>query len=228
MIHDLPLPDCPPLGPLDDDDQPIEIPTEWNGDPLTLLPDHYVLNDEEAELAKRYRNNDISGGYLRSQIAAFRAPAPVEQHERRREALAEIQTQLCETPFVLPATFVTVFGDDSINNRLRHNNIWLDLAPLVFDPPSIANCKAVQFTSEGQGCFYFSLLLSSDGDHCVLYHEDEAIETYPPPPKLSSRLSSIVFSRCCTKFDLWLANYFIDCRAQDSHYNEALERYPGM
>ena len=85
MIRNLQLPTCPPLGPIDDDDQPTEVPTGWNGDPFTLLPDPYVLNDEEAELAKRYRNNDISGGYLRSQIAAFRAPQPLEHHERRQK-----------------------------------------------------------------------------------------------------------------------------------------------
>ena len=228
MIRNLQLPVCPPLGPVEDDGQPTEIPSDWNGDPFTLLPDHYVLNDEEADLAARYRNNDISGGYLRSQVAAFRAPQPPEQHKRRREALSEIQGQIRETPFALPATFVTVFSDDSINNRLRHNNIWLDIAPLVVDLPNIARCKAVQFTSEGQGCLYFSLLLSDDGNHCVLYHEDEAVEPYPPPPKLSPRFSSIAFSQCCSTFDIWLAHYFVDCRDQDSHYTEMLEQYPGM
>jgi hypothetical protein len=228
MIHDLQLPVCPPLGPVEDDGQPTEIPREWNGDPLTLLPDPYVLNAKEAELATRYRNNDISGGYLRSQIAAFRAPQPLEYHERRREALAEVQRQLRETPFVLPPLFVTVFGDDAINNRLRHNTIWLNLAPLVFTPSSIGDCKAVQFTSEGQGCFYFSLLLCKDGDHCVLYHEDEAIVPYPPPPKLSPRLPSIAFSQCCSSFDSWLAHYFVDCREHDIHYTKMLEQYPGL
>ncbi len=56
MIHDLQLPVCPPLGPVEDDGHPTEIPNEWNGDPLTLLPDPYVLNAKEAELATRYRN----------------------------------------------------------------------------------------------------------------------------------------------------------------------------
>ena len=65
---------CPALGPIEDDEPPVEIPRDWNGNPFTLLPEIYVLDEEELQLAERYRNNDISGGYLRSQIAAFRAP----------------------------------------------------------------------------------------------------------------------------------------------------------
>ena len=227
-MHDLQLPTCPIFGPIEDDEQPVVIPGDWNGDPFTLLPEVCVLSDEELELAERYRNNDISGGYLRSQIAAFRAPRPQEQHERRRLALAEIQNQLDGTRFVLPDAFVTVLGDDAINDRLRHNNIWLDLAPLTFHLPGIDGCVAIQFTSEGQGCCYFSLLLSGDADHCVLYHEDEAVEPYPPPPTISPRLASTAFFQCCRSFDLWLAHYFVDCRQHDDRYTEMLQKFPGM
>ena len=227
-MHDLQLPACPTLGPIGDDEEPVEIPDGWNGDPFTLLPEVYILDDEESELAHKYRNNDISGGYLRSQIAAFRAPQPQEQHERRRIALSELQKQFVGSPWSLPDAFIRVFSDDSINDRLRHNNIWLDLVPLSYRLPNVEDCSAIQFTSEGQGCCYFSLLLSEDGDHCVLYHEDEAVESYPPPPRISPRLSSIPFERCCNSFDVWLAHYFVDCRQHDDRYTEMLQKFPGM
>ena len=227
-MNDLQLPMCPALGPIEDDEPPVEIPRDWDGDPFTLLPEIYVLDEEELQLAERYRNNDISGGYLRSQIAAFRAPQPQEYHVRRRMALLEIQNQIRGSQFVLPDDFLTVFEDDSINDRLRHNNIWLDLVPLTFQLPNVDHCAAFQFTSEGQGCFYFSLLLSDDGDHRVLYHEDEAIESYPPPPTISPRLGSIPFFQCCGSFRVWLAHYFVDCRHHDGRYTEMLKKFPGM
>jgi len=227
-MHDLQLPTCPTLGPIGDDEHPVKMPSDWNGDPFTLLPDVYVLNDEESELAQKYRNNDISGGYLRSQIAAFRAPQPQEQHERRRMALSEVQKQILGSPFVLPDAFISVFNNDLFNDRLRHNNIWLDLVPLTFRLPNNDGCAAIQFTSEGQGCCYFSLLLSDDEDHCVLYHEDEAVESYPPPPSISPRLASIPFVRCCNSFDVWLAHYFVDCRQHDDRYTEMLQTFTDM
>ena len=158
MKQDLHLQTCPPLGPLADDEEPISLPEDWDGDPFTLLPHEYVLNAEETELAERYRNNDISGGYVRSQIAAFRAPKKTEEHLRRRQILTQIQDQILDTPFELPDSFVQLCINDSFVDRLRHNNVWLDLVPLLVEIPRMDRCKAIQVTSEGQGCCYFSLV----------------------------------------------------------------------
>ncbi len=87
--------------------------------------------------------------------------------------------ELDGSPFVLPNSFIRLCNEDSIVNRIRHNNIWLDPMPLVVVLPKIERCVAVQIFYEGQGCFYFSLLLCDDGGHRVLFHEDEIVVPYP-------------------------------------------------
>jgi hypothetical protein len=227
-LSHFPLPECPPLGPLDDDETPLELPSGWLGDLFSLLPDRYVLSEEERDLASRYRNNDVSKGYLRSQIAEFRAPRSEEHHRERRAQLDTLKTYLVDTPWKLPDSFVSLCENHEYVNRIRHNNIWLRPIPTLVPPPDQPNSRAVQIFYEGQGCCYFSLLLADDGDHCVLYHEDPIVDSVRPPYAAVEDLDRVKLFRCCDSFDLWLAYYFVDCRAHDDNYNSMLKRFPGM
>jgi len=224
------LPKCGFLGPCDpDEDESKSLPVDWTGDPFTYLPDRYVLTDEERDLANRYRNNDLSGGYFRSQIACFRAPKPDAQHERRRMHLASIRSQIEPIGFSLPASFQLLADRDDYVDRLRHNNIWFDIFPTMFDFPCSPECKLIQAFREGHSGDQWSLLLIPDGSHFVIYHAETLdIDGNYPNGGWKPDIQEFAFFECARSFDEWLTVYFLDCIRSDAHYAEMLKRYPGM
>lgn len=222
------MPTCPPMGPLDEDDSAQELPADWDGDPFALLPERYQLSAEELDLANRYRNNDISKGYIRSQIAAFRAPRPDSHHIQRQTRFAALKESLKATSYVLPKSFIRLCESDDFVNRIRHNNVWLHPVPTLVVLPNRTNSRAVQVFYEGQGCCHFSLLLHDDGTHSVLYHEEPIVDIVHEPYAVVDDLDSVEIFRCCDSFDRWLALYFLECKAHDENYASMLERFPGM
>lgn len=224
------LPTCDFLGPPGpDDEEPHALPADWSGDPFRYLPEFYTLTEEESDLARRYRSGDMSGGYLRSQIACFRAPRPATQHQQRRENLSIARTQSEAVGVVLPRSFVTLAGRDEYVERIRHNNIWFDIFPSLVDFPSSPECKLLQVACEGQGCDHWSLLLIPDGSHIVVYHSESLdIEGNYPGEGWQPDIATFEFFECAASFDEWLTVYFLDCIRGDEHYSEMLERYPEM
>ena len=224
------LPKCDFLGPPDPDDEaPQALPSDWSGDPFYYLPASYTLTAEESDLAQRYRSGDMSGGYLRSQIACFRAPRHSAQHHRRRDNLSVAQTQAEVAGLVLPRSFVALARRDEYVDRIRHNNIWLDIFPSLVDFPSSPEYKLLQVAYEGQGCCHWSLLLIPDGSHIVVYHSESLdIEGNYPSEEWQPKLATFEFFECAASFDEWLTVYFLDCIRGDEHYSAMLKRYPGM
>lgn len=225
-----PLAKCDYFGPIDsEDDEPVILPADWSGDPFEYLPEPYTLSEEEKDLAERYRSGDISGGYLRSQIACFRAPQPAKEHERRRVHLAEVQSQTVVHGVLLPESFLQLAERDDDVDRIRHNTIWFDIFPSLVDFPASPKWKLLQCFREGQGCDYWSLLLMTDGSHVVVYHSESLdIKGNYPGSGWKPDIASYEFFQCGRSFDEWLAVYFLDCIRGDQHYAEMLEKYPGM
>lgn len=215
-----------PPGP--DDDEANSLPPNWTGDPFDYLPNSYTLTEDEADLAARYRNGDMSGGYLRSQIACFRAPRPIAQHEKRRADLEVVETQAAATGVTLPESFKRLAASDDYVDRIRHNNIWFDIFPSLVDFPASRNCKLLQAFCEGQGSDHWSLLLIPDGSHLVVYHSESLDIDGNFPVGWKPDIKTFEFFVCASSFDEWLAVYFVDCIRGDRRYSEMLERYPGI
>src|SRR5262245_743358 len=131
------LPKCHYFGPhFGEKPDRVTLPTNAAADPFAFLPDAIELSPEELDLATRYENNDLSGGYLRSQIAHFRKPQPKERHEQRRARMRTLQLLVAAKRLKLPASFVRLAGNDDYNNRIRHNNVWLMLPDALVPFPS--------------------------------------------------------------------------------------------
>ncbi|WDI42140.1 hypothetical protein [Bremerella sp. P1] len=223
------LPKCPFLGLAGPDSDDIEsLPEDWTGNPFDYLPDEYTLSEEERDLAERYRSGDISGGYLRSQIACFRAPRPLAEHEHRRGNLHAVQALLADSDLKLPASFVRLVETDHYVDRIRHNNIWLDIHPKLVSLPESPECKLLQIFVEGQGCDHWSLLLLPDGTHLVCYHGETLDTEGNYPSGWKPKFADYEFFECAPSFDQWLTVYFLDCQRGDEHYAEMLAKYPGM
>lgn len=224
------LPKCDFLGPPGpDNDEPCTLPADWAGDPFAYLPERYQLSDEEILLAERYRNNDFSGGYFRSQIAFFRAPKLATEHERRRTHLASLRSQADACGVLFPTSFQSLAAQDEHVDRIRHNTIWFDLFPSLVDFPSSPECKLLQCFREGQGCDHWSLLLIPNGSHIVVYHSESLdIQRNFPGDGWKPDIAKFEYFECASSFDEWLAIYFLDCVKGDQHYAEMLKKYPGM
>jgi len=224
------LPKCDYLGPCGpDDNEPSSLPANWNGDPFAYLPEPYNLTDEENNLAERYRNNDISGGYFRSQIACFRAPKLAIEHERRRDHLSSLRSQAIKSGVSIPASFQRLAERDDYVDRIRHNSIWFDIYPTLVEFPSFPECKLIQAFREGQGCDHWSLLLIPDGSHFVVYHPESLdIESNFPGDGWKPEITNFTFFECTRSLDEWLTVFFLDCVRSDNHYAEMLEKHPDM
>ena len=228
------LPQCDFFGPVDPEDsvdsvELLLLPEDWTGNPFDYVPEEYVLSAEEQDLAEKYLKGDFSGGYMTSQIACCRAPKPAEQHQKRQADLLVIKKLTDELGLKLPESFVRLISDNEIVNRIRHNNIWLNLVPKLVELPADPAHQLLQFTSEGQGCYYFSLLLSPDGSRLVAYcSESIDIEKNYPSPFPKPDIATFEFYQCAASFDEWLTIFFLCCQQEDVKYAELLKQYPGM
>jgi hypothetical protein len=206
----------------------ITLPSNAAGDPFAFLPPAVELSTEELDLAARYENNDISGGYLRSQIAHFRKPKPKEQHEERRARLRNLQSLVDAEGLKLPDSFVKLVENDDYINRIRHNTIWLTLPEKLVPMPRTPQHQLANIFYEGQGCGFWHLLLAPDKSHVVVFSGDplglpgEYIGGFKPD------LATYTFYQCAPTFDEWLVYYFLECIDHDKHYADMLEKYPGM
>lgn len=224
------LPLCHFLGPYDEDDPPDPhgIPANWTGDPFEYLPPRCSLSDEELELAAKYERSDISGGYIRSQIAHFRKPKSQERHTDRKQQVSKIVAAADAGGFGLPSSFLKLVQTDDCVDRIRHNTIWLnlfsELVPFQHDP----KYALLEMFYESQGCGYWALLLGPDGFHCVVYYGESLRSDGLTMDGHSTRTFSLIFYRCARNFDEWLAYYFLDCRNSDRNYEELLKQFPGM
>lgn len=235
------LPTCGFFGPHEPDDEDEEddedgleeeqvpsLPADWTGNPFDYLPGEYVLSDEERELAERYRQGDISGGYLRSQIASFRAPQPPAAHERRRENLQAVRSLVAAGPLALPDSFLKLAENDCFVDRIRHNSIWFRIHPELVELPEAPDCRLLQSFVEGQGCDHWSLLLIPGGAHFVCYHSESLGSETGWPPGMEPDRVRCEFFECAASFDEWLTVYFLDCRQHDRQYAEMLAKFPEM
>ena len=203
------------------------LPTDYDSDPFKYLPPQITLSDAELDLARRYENSDLSGGYLTSQIAFFRRGPSAEEHRKRRQSFRRLKDEVDQLGFVLPPAYVTLVESDDCFSRLRHNNIWLcipdELVPLPADPAN----KLYLLAYEGQGCAYWHLLLFPDGGHVVTTsaHHFGLRNLYPggyePDP------ASFDVYLCAETFSEWVFHYFAECVEEDLHYDELLQKYPG-
>ena len=210
------------------------LPDDAATNPLRSLPPVYVPTDDERQLAANYRNGQFGGGakgYVLGQIAAFRVGKPIEQHQRRRAALATLQASLPDG-YVLPPAYIELMQSDDAIDRLRHNTLWIS-TPHCYEPlPTAEHCLMVPLLSEGQGCINGQLLLTPDGDHVVTLSE------YPfglPPEYRGSQSAAETYSSglravwiAADEFGEWLVAYFQDCCEGDAHYEETCRFWKSM
>lgn len=224
------LPECHFLGPYDEDDppDPLGLPKDWSGDPFEYLPKTYTLTDEELELAAKYERSDISGGYIRSQVAHFRKPKSAQRHSERKARLATIIAATESQGLALPESFLKLTQTNDYIDRIRHNLIWLRLYPILVPFPHAPEYKLVEIFYEGQGCGYWALLLGPDRSHCVVFYGDSLNTESSYPHGHAPDYSDFSFYRCAASFDQWLAYYFLDCHNSDQTYENLLKQFPGM
>jgi hypothetical protein len=220
---------CHYFGPyFDDKPDRVSLPPDAADDPFRYVPDAITLTPEELDLATRYENNDISGGYLTSQIAHFRKPQSAERHAERRRRFGNLQLSARAGGFRLPQSFVKLAESDDYNNRIRHNSIWLSITDRLVALPAAPDHQLATIFYEGQGCAYWHLLLAPDGSHLVALSGEPLGSDGDYPGDFQPDLSSFKFYQCAASFDEWLAYYFLDCIATDKHYTAMLARNPGL
>ncbi len=225
------LPKCPYFGPTSDDSESIEafeLPADYDTDPFRYVPEAITLSDAELKLADQYENEDFSGGYLASQIAHFRRPRPKQKHESRRAKFRDLRKNVEREGLVFPSAFVELVESDDYHDRLRHNTIWLTLPDEIVPLPADPSRKLFLIAYECQGCDYWHLLLAPDGTHAIAYCAEPLgrRNMYPGGFKLDP--ATVDVYQCADSFCEWIVAYFVDCERGDRHYEEMLERYPGM
>jgi hypothetical protein len=224
------LPTCPLLGPVPGGQPQFnrELPSDYATHPLKYLPPKIVLSDSDLDLAARYERGDFSGGYLKSQIARFRRGPSTEQHQKRREKLRRLKTEVDRRGLVLPQAFVELVESDEYVSRLRHNSIWIHLPDELVPLPSDPRLTLFLIFGEGQGCGFWHLLLAPDGGHAVTYSEHPFGLRDLYPSGYQPDLGAFKVYRCADTFAQWIVNFFAESIDGDRQYEEILRKYSSM
>jgi hypothetical protein len=224
------LPTCAYFGPTAGDEPPPSrpLPPDYATQPLKYLPPTIALSPEELELADRYEKEDFSGGYLASQIAYFRRGPSLEEQRQRREKFQGLHAEINRLGLVLPDAYVELIKSDEFMRRLRHNTIWLQLPDEIVPLPSAPEHKLFLIAVEGQGCSYWHLLLSPDGGHIVTTSGHPFGLSGMFPGGGGPDIADCEVYQCAASFEEWIVSYFVECVAEDRHYEEMLKAHPGM
>jgi len=228
----MPLPKlkrCSFLGPTSDEEAERGgvLPVDYATQPFKYLPPRITLSEADLELAGRYENCDLSGGYISSQIAFMRRGPSAEEHQRRRERFRSLKTEVDQLGLVLPKAYVELVESDDFVARLRHNTIRLRLPDELVSLPSNPECRLFLIFGEGQGCGFWHLLLAPGDEHLVTFSEHPIGLRGLYAPGKQPDVASLEIFQCAESFCEWIVNYFEDSIQGDRHYEEILEKYPG-
>jgi hypothetical protein len=196
---------CPPLGSPRHLHPPIPGEIADDGLPVAL-----ALSPSELDLATRYENGDISGGYAQSQAAYFRMGPSIQSHELRRAMFATLCQELSLTRLGFPASFQSLMMSDRNIARLRHNNIRFDLTALIAITEH-PDCRLVPMCIDAQACGFWYLFIGpgeAESAHVVAFSHAE----------FSGDLSQLY--QCAPNFPQWLVHYVLDCIQCDRKYIE--------
>jgi len=220
---------CSFLGPTADGEpeRGRKVPADYATQPFKYLPPRITMSEAELELASRYENGDLSGGYISSQIALFRRGPSAKEHQKRRERFRSLKAEVNQLGLILPKAYVELVESDDFVSRLRHNTIQLQLPDELVSLPSNPECRLFLIFGEGQGCGYWHLLLAPGDEHAVTFSEHPIgiRGMYAPGRQLD--FASLELFQCAGSFCEWIVNYFVESMEGDRRYEEILKKYPG-
>jgi hypothetical protein len=227
----MPIPEltkCSYFGPAyDSKADPGLLPADYATKPFKYLPPRITLSKAELELARRYENGDLSGGYISSQIAFFRRGPSAAEHQRRRDRFRQLKAEVDQLGLILPEAYVQLMESDDYVSRLRHNTIKIQLPDELVSLPSNPECWLFLIFGEGQGCGFWHLLLAPGGEQVVSFAEDPIGLRGMYAPGRQPALASLQLFQCAGSFCEWIVKYFEESIQEDRRYEDILDKYPG-
>lgn len=225
MLPDLKT--CPFPGPWAAGQPQHPLPDDYESHPLKYLPPKMVLSDAELDLANRYDNRDLSGGYIPSLIAFTRRGPSEAEHAKRRAGFQLLKSEVTRLGFVLPDPYVDLVETDELLARLRHGCIWPKLPDALARPVDGPEHLLFLMFGEGQGCGYWHFLLTPEHEHVVTFSEHPfgLVGCYPPGREPIPRLSEL--HQCAGSFAEWIVRFSVECVAQDRKNEEILQVWYG-
>jgi hypothetical protein len=218
---------CPFPGPWAAGQPQHPLPDDYESHPLKYLPPKMALSDAELDLADRYDNRDLSGGYIPSLVAFTRRGPSAAANAIRRAKFQMLRAEVVRLGFVLPAAYVELVEADELLARLRHGCIWPMLPDVLARPVDGSEHLLFLIFGEGQGCGYWHLVLTPHHGHVVTFSEHPfgLSDGHPPGREPVPALSEL--HRCADSFAEWIVRFSIECVAQDRHHEIVLQKWFG-